>query len=335
MKVSRLITPLTCLAVALALTVIVFGAYVRLSDAGLGCPDWPGCYGQLVVPDTGHAQAAEQFGRPVEVGKAWKEMVHRYLASTLGLLIVILACLTWLERRNVPTPSHATRVPYLLVPLVMFQGALGMWTVTLLLKPVVVSSHLLGGMAVLALLWWTALRRLESSTPARETANAPSRLLLAAALLMVVIQIVLGGWTSANYAALACTDFPTCQSGWWPTMDFREAFILWRGLGINYEYGVLDGPARTAIHFTHRLGALATTVLVVAAAISAMRCHMPAFRRTGVIVLAMLALQVTLGISNVRLGLPLKVAVAHNGVAALLLLALVTLNFLRVRRVRS
>lgn len=317
-------TPVRILATLLpllALVVIVFGAYVRLSDAGLGCPDWPGCYGRLTVPAPHtdvHLEDPAWQARPLETGKAWREMIHRYLASTLGLGIVVLAFAAWRQRDVHP----ASGVVYTLVPLVVFQGLLGMWTVTLLLKPLVVSAHLLGGLATLGLLWWhwLALRA------AGRAWGCPAPWAIAA-LLVLVGQIFLGGWTSANYAALACTDFPTCHGRWWPELDFGEAFVLWRGLGVNYEFGVLDTPARTAIHLTHRLGAGVVTLVLVAVALRAISERSAPVRMTGWCILAALAVQLVLGISNVLGGLPLAVAVAHNAGAAILLLTLVSLVF--------
>ena len=239
----------------------MLGAWVRLTDAGLGCPDWPGCYGRLVVPDAATApRRARQrvHARRSRPGKAWREMIHRYLASTLGLVCVALAVVAWRNRRD---PAQPWRAPLALVALVIFQGLLGMWTVTLLLKPIVVVAHLLGGFATLALLVvarpLALVARFPPPTPRR---CARSALAAAAAL---VLQISLGGWTSANYAALACPDFPTCQTQWWPAIaDFEEGFVLWRGLGVDYEGGVLDHPARVAVHFTHRLGAILAAVLI-------------------------------------------------------------------------
>jgi cytochrome c oxidase assembly protein subunit 15 len=318
----KLARSLAWLLPALALCVIVFGAYVRLSDAGLGCPDWPGCYGRLTVPqaDPGvHLEDPAWSSRPLESGKAWREMIHRYLASALGLGIVIMAGIAWRARRA----GGFSPVVYALVPLVVFQGLLGMWTVTLLLKPLVVSAHLLGGLATLALLWWNLLetRRLDPpvQSPGALTWLAPL------ALAVLVGQIFLGGWTSANYAALACTDFPTCHGQWWPQTDFPEAFVLWRGLGVNYEFGVLETPARTAIHVSHRVGALLATIAVLAAGIGAARSPVRRIRLTGWCILAALPIQLLLGVTNVLGGLPLAVAVAHNGGAAVLLLTLVTL----------
>ena len=308
----------------LALIVIALGAYVRLSDAGLGCPDWPGCYGHVAVPSHDaniHLQHPDWHARPLEAGKAWREMTHRYLASALGLGIVVLAAAALNAARR--RAAGVSAVVFLLVPLVILQGVLGMWTVTLLLKPLVVSAHLLGGLATLALLWWNLLkvRGHQPLTATRSGLYGVARV----AVVVLVIQIFLGGWTSANYAALACTDFPTCQGRWWPHTDFREAYVLWRGLGINYEFGVLDTPARTAIHVGHRLGALLASLVIACAALLAWRSRQPRLRRVASCILAALALQVGLGITNVLGGLPLPVAVAHNGVAAVLLLTLLTL----------
>ena len=242
----------------LALIVVVVGAWVRLTDAGLGCPDWPGCYGRLIVPagEIEEAQAAIAFPeRPLEAGKAWREMIHRYLASTLALLCVALAVIAWRKRDN---PGQPVKLPFILLGVVIFQALLGMWTVTLLLKPVIVVAHLLGGLATLSILSW--LSRWRSSTAGAVTASGGLALV---ALVVLGAQISLGGWTSANYAALACPDFPTCQTRWWPPVaDFREGFVVWRGLGIDYEGGVLDNPARVAIHFTHRLGAIVAAVVI-------------------------------------------------------------------------
>jgi cytochrome c oxidase assembly protein subunit 15 len=313
-------------AVLLTLVVVVLGAWVRLSDAGLGCPDWPGCYGRIVVPQGASevAQANAAFPeRPLEAHKGWKEMVHRYVAGALMLLVFSLAVLTWRQGASAPR-GHASAIAALIV----LQALLGMWTVTLLLKPVIVMGHLLGGMATLALLWWLALRSGAIRLPGLG-GGFRFRLLAAVALAAVVLQIALGGWTSANYAALACPDFPTCQGQWWPAhLDFNEGFVLWRGLGVNYEFGVLEHPARTAIHVAHRLGALVVMLLVGAAGLTLLHARQLAGRALGVVILTVLTLQLALGAANVWLALPLPVAAAHNGVAALLLLSLVTLNVL-------
>jgi cytochrome c oxidase assembly protein subunit 15 len=305
------------LGTVLALCVVMLGAWVRLTDAGLGCPDWPGCYGRLVVPDAPE-EIGNDYGRPLEAGKAWREMIHRYLASTLGLVCLALAAIAWLNRRD---PEQPWRAPLALVALVIFQGLLGMWTVTLLLKPIVVVGHLFGGFATLALL--ASLGRWRTVRLPDATAGLKALGLAAAAAL--VLQIFLGGWTSANYAALACPDFPTCQTQWWPAVaDFGEGFVLWRGIGIDYEGGVLDHPARVAVHFTHRLGAVLAAVLI--GLLGWQLARRAATRADGVAVLAALLLQLCLGVSIVWFGVPLPVAVLHNGVAALLLLAVINAN---------
>ncbi|MBM2829988.1 MAG: Cytochrome [Gammaproteobacteria bacterium] len=318
---STLFVNVTRISVILAFIVVVLGAYVRLSHAGLGCPDWPGCYDKLIVPDK--ALHADQLypERPLEHGKAWKEMAHRYAAGTLGLLIAGLAIMAW-KRRSIS--GQPVIIPLVLALLVIFQALLGMWTVTLLLKPVIVLAHLLGGMTVLSLLIWLLLK--QSSQGQVVDINAarfyPWTIL---GLCVITIQISLGGWTSANYAALACLDFPTCHGSWWPAMDFVEGFTFWRELGVDYEGGVLAGDARTAIHMSHRIGALITLLVIGTVAIKAIRNNNKNIALTGLITLIVLLVQISLGIANVIKLLPLPVAVAHNGVAALLLLSLVTL----------
>lgn len=315
---------LTCL---LAFVVIVLGAYTRLSDAGLGCPDWPGCYGQLTVPAS-EAEVTEKHyleQRPLEPAKGWAEMVHRYFAGTLGLFILAIAVWSWSRRRR--DPGQAVWLPTFLLALVIFQAALGMWTVTLLLKPVIVMAHLLGGFATFGLLVLLVLRlnrdRVESPVKVQRTDWRTAGML---AILVLVLQIALGGWTSTNYAALSCMDFPTCQGTWVPDMDFDEAFVMWRGLGVNYEFGVLDNPARTAIHVTHRIGALVTLLYLGWLVIGLLRTG-AGIAGAALLVGGLLLLQVGLGIGNVLLHLPLGVATAHNGVAALLLVSLIYLNF--------
>ncbi len=321
MNHNKLLLNLARVACILALTVIVLGAYTRLSDAGLGCPDWPGCYGNLIVPDQAEL-ANEAFPeRPLEQAKAWKEMMHRYAASFLGLLILIMAFLCWTK----PSLSDMRIFASALLLLVIFQGVLGMWTVTLLLKPVIVLSHLLGGLSILSLLYWTVLRQQSREAVAGSSGNSKLLPLVIVGMIILGMQITLGGWTSSNYAALACPDFPTCQGVWWPKMDFSEGFILWRGLGIDYEGGVLHGNARTAIHMAHRIGAFITFITILTIGIQAIRSGMKNIKLTGLIVLIILIAQVSLGIANIKFSLPLSVAVAHNGVAALLLLSLVTL----------
>ena len=305
----------------LAFCVILVGAYVRLSDAGLGCPDWPGCYGELVVPDQAEMPDDNPHAKPLHTGKAWKEMIHRYLAGSLGLLILVLAVMAWLNRRG---PDQPLWLPTLLLGLVIFQAALGMWTVTLLVKPAIVTAHLLGGFATFVLLVLLALRLRPSSSPPPVTALSTRRLALIG-LAVLIVQISLGGWTSTNYAALGCSSFPGCYSDeFWPAMDFAEGFKLWRGLGINYEFGVLENDARAAIHMSHRIGAL-VTLLILGLLIWRLMSRERNLRRAGALILILLLTQIGLGITNVLAHLPLPVAVAHNGVAALLLASLCVL----------
>jgi cytochrome c oxidase assembly protein subunit 15 len=319
----------------LAFCVVLMGAYVRLSDAGLGCPDWPGCYGRLMVPISEEAAVVPDnaFAKPLQPEKAWKEMIHRYLAGTLGLFILLLALLAWRNRRD---PWQPLWLPSLLLALVIFQAALGMWTVTLLVKPAIVTAHLLGGFATFVLL---ILLTLQLHPPPQIThliTTASTRRLILLGLVVVIAQITLGGWTSSNYAALGCSDFPGCYADqWWPVMDFHEAFTIWRGLGVNYEFGVLENDARSAIHMTHRIGALVTLLLTGWLALRLLRRNgEPALRKLGGLTLLLLVSQITLGITNVLGHLPLPVAVAHNGVAALLLATLATLTWLGVRHAR-
>jgi cytochrome c oxidase assembly protein subunit 15 len=326
-------------AMLLAFCVVVFGAYVRLSDAGLGCPDWPGCYGHI-TPSAAAAANAGTAEAPLHVGKAWREMIHRYAAGTLGLLILAIAGLALRWRRQ---PGVPLALPMALVLLVIFQGLLGMWTVTLLVKPLIVTLHLVFGLTTLSLLWWLWLTlRRRSSNPWSGTLSALGggttaallrpgplalRRLTLIALIALAVQIVLGGWTSTNYAATACPDFPKCQASWWPDADFADAFIPWRGLGVNYEGGVLAPEARVAIHFTHRLGALVATLLLLLAALRTLWLRQERNSRiAAVLTLAALSLQLTLGISMVVRGFPLWLATAHNAGAALLLLSALALN---------
>jgi cytochrome c oxidase assembly protein subunit 15 len=314
---------LCLLGALLALTVVVLGAWTRLGDAGLGCPDWPGCYGHLTVgqavenADTANAAFPE---RPLEPEKALKEMVHRYFASTLGLLIIVIAALAFRNRRD---PAQPVRLPALLVLLVVFQGLLGMWTVTLLLKPAIVTAHLIGGLTTMALLWWLGLDVRRTTRPAAEQSL---RTWAVVGLVVLAVQIVLGGWTSSNYSAVACPDFPTCQASYWPDMDFKDAFVLWRGLGIDYEGGVLEHPARVAIHYTHRLGAVITAFVLAFLAWKAIRVGQSgAVRTAGGAVAVVLVTQWIVGPVMVLETFPLWLATAHNAVAALLVLALVAL----------
>src|SRR5271155_5801788 len=292
----------------LAAGVVVLGAWVRLTDAGLGCPDWPGCYGHLFPQNTHH------------FAEAVHEMVHRYFASTLGAIIVALLVFAWLNRRGRGQPLLAVALLFLLV---CVQGMLGMKTVTLLLQPLIVTSHLLGGLTTLGLLGWLSL---EPAGRPLGQAEVSLRKFALVALGALVLQIALGGWTSSNYAAIACPDLPTCQRSWWPDMDFGNAFVLWRGLGVDYEGGVLASPARVAIHFTHRLGAVVAGSLLIATGLLVLaRAARPALRFLGGLLVFAVLLQIAIGVSMVHFHFPLVLATMHNGGAALLVIIIVTL----------
>jgi cytochrome c oxidase assembly protein subunit 15 len=363
---------LAWLACALAFGVIVFGAFVRLSNAGLSCPDWPTCYGRAAWPTaTSHiADQAATTIRPVEIHKAWREQLHRMLAGSLGVLVLMLALLSARRRRygiaqilvasvavaisialymrgqHAPAALLAgcgealllfaamrwsstdlercdfARVSTLTLAVVIFQALLGMWTVTWLLTPIVVMGHLLGGLLTFALLTWTAWH--STDAPIRLPDARLLRRLLIVALGLLGVQIALGGWTSANYAALACgTDFPKCVGLLWPPHDFRNGFVLWRGTGIDYESGVLDGAARIAIQLVHRMMAAVVFVYVLWLATRLLR--VPGVRGGGALLGGLVIAQVGLGIANVKLALPLPIAVLHNAGAALLLFVLVSL----------
>ncbi len=360
---------LAWLAVAFALCVIVFGAFVRLSQAGLSCPDWPTCYGHAAWPTQAHdvATADRAFpNRPYESALAWREQVHRMLAGTLGVLVLTLALVAVRRQRNgiveVAAASIAValsvvaymkgehlaagvvaaagelmllrialrranegpaRLASLTLATVVFQALLGQWTVTWLVMPIVVLGHLLGGLATFALL--TALAWQVTPNAQLTLATAPKlRRLLWVGFGLLTLQIALGGWTSANYAAWACgAQYPTCLGHWWPDTDFRQAFVLWRGFGVDYSGGVLANPARVAIQETHRIVALLVLGHLSAVAIRLLRT--PSVRGWGGVLLALLLTQVGLGIANVVLALPLPVAVAHNAGAALLLFVVVGL----------
>jgi heme a synthase len=315
--------------ILLAFCVISLGAYVRLSDAGLGCPDWPGCYGKLLgVPDSHHEVNAAQAAfphAPVEAAKAWKEMIHRYLAGILGLVIAAIAILAvWPRRQSVIAPQ------IFLVGLVLVQAALGMLTVTWLLKPVIVTLHLLGGMLILATLVgihaYQAPSLIDTTTPALKKAAW-------AITAIILIQIALGGWTSANYAAMACSDYPLCQGQLMPAdMDWSHAFVFNRELGQTSDGQMLSLQTLTAIHWTHRSFAL----IVLAACVAfAMRLKQQTeTRHLGQLLLAAVVVQVLLGISNVWLQWPLGLAVLHNTGAAILL-AVTVYTTVHLQRARS
>jgi cytochrome c oxidase assembly protein subunit 15 len=374
---------LVLLACALACVVIVLGAFTRLVDAGLGCPDWPTCYGHLWVPNEEHeiAAANERFAEtPVETDKTWPEQIHRIFASSLGLLgLIILALairrrdaghpwrgivlllallivdifarafvghamdlllgvlmasyfgwLLWLASRH-GTSHSPLKLPAFIAGFLILQGLFGMWTVTLKVWPQVVTAHLLGGFTMLSTLWLLQLRLQNRpwQLPATEwQALRALKSLAMASLVIVVLQIALGGWTASNYAAVACPDFPQCQGQWLPPTDFAQAFDFAQQIGPNYLGGKLDNNARVTIHLAHRIGAIITTIVLALLVWQGLRrTATKRARNLFVIVGAVLLLQLLLGVGNIVLRFPLPVTVSHNAVGALLLLTLVTLNY--------
>ncbi len=366
------------LAVALTACVVVFGAFVRLSDAGLSCPDWPTCYGRATWPSASQDAAAHVASdiRPFDTSKAWREQVHRHLAATLGVLVLGLALVAARRRRlgmaaiigasllvaaAIPAYMYGhiglafalagtgeailllaalrwsnvdlARAAVLTLAVIVFQALLGKWTVTLLLKPVIVMAHLLGGLATFSLLVWMAWRA--TGLPIQLADARVLRRWVALGVAVLGVQIALGGWTSANYAALACggggwttathhyLDFPRCVGQWWPPADFREGFVLWRGIGVDYEGGVLDGASRIAIQMAHRLMAVVASAYLLWLALRLQRT--PGMRAWAFTLGLLVLVQVALGVLNVKLALPLSVAVLHNAGATALLFVLVTL----------
>ena len=304
------------LSLILALIVVVLGAYTRLADAGLGCPDWPGCYGQLLVPDV----VSDEYEKPLDTAKAWKEMVHRYAASTLGLSIIVIFLFAALRKTE---RVQSIKLPALLLLLVGFQGALGMWTVTEQVHPGIVTMHLLGGFSTTILVFWLLLNQ---RTPMQLNQHVLKRhkIMLVSVVALLVFQIFLGGWTSTNYAALSCGEyFPTCLDQIWPDdMDFKNAYF-WGPLGIDYEFGVLENQTRSAIQMVHRIGALVVTAAIIALTFSFRNYTI--LKNNLFLMLILLAAQVALGIINVVMSLPMFAAVMHNAVALGLLLSLTSL----------
>ena len=323
MKSKRLFLYIAITAAVLAFGVVMLGAYVRLSQAGLGCPDWPGCYGHVAVPSSSEVNSTLLAARPLEPARAWKEMIHRYFVGGLSVLIFALAGSAFWRRKDAGQPKL---LPALLVVLLILQALLGMWTVTLLLFPPVVTAHLLGGLATFSLLVLLVLQNGEYLKLGSGATDGMRRL-AALSLVVLVCQIALGGWVSSNYAAIACPDFPTCQGSFWPPMDFASGFS-WHGVGTDYQGGILANPARMAIHMTHRLGALITFLILGFTSFDiALRARERLLRLLAGTVGALLLTQIALGISLVKFGWPLAIADLHNGVAALLLGSVVTLNW--------
>lgn len=316
---TRALPYLAWTTTALTLCLIVLGAYVRLADAGLGCPDWPGCYGELVVPSDAQALREAQARYPesqLDTGKAHIEMAHRYLAALVGLLVLGITILAYRVRSQ-------WQLATALLLLVIFQALLGRWTVTLLLEPLVVVAHLLGGMTILCLLCWLSLGW---SRPSAASTTALRPWLLAAGA-MLIMQVTLGGWTSANYAGLSCPDFPTCRGSWWPSgAEFKQAFLPSFGTG-DPRAGTLSDGAMLAIHLAHRLGAALTLLVLAAASLRVLRNGPPPLHRWAWLLFSLTIAQVGIGIANVLLRLPVPAAAAHNLLAALLLLTLTVLLY--------
>jgi fused signal recognition particle receptor len=316
---------LISLSLLLVLVVIVLGAYVRLSDAGLGCPDWPGCFGSPVISETPDfiKQAREAFPDVFfDKGKAWKEMIHRYVAGALGILILLMNLIAW---RQKPHRLMAMSCSFGLLLLVGFQAALGMWTVTMKVMPIVVTSHLLLGMMTCWLLYRFFLQT-GPDIERREHIQGPRRL-AQFAMLVLFLQIILGGWTSTNYAALACEGFPQCNNSWWPVGDYKEAGNLVQGL-ITGNTEPLSAEGKIAAHWMHRVGALVTFIVLTMVMFIASSGRYPRLvRKSAVWLSALLLLQICLGVANVRMNLPMWSAISHNGVAALLMLLLIRLSF--------
>ena len=327
--IAQRLQVLTLVTLFLTFDLVVFGAFTRLTDSGLGCPDWPGCYGHAspvgAQLDIDAAQAAMPTG-PVTHPKAWIEMIHRYLATGVGVLILTLAVTSWLERRRI---QISLWWPMVTLAWVCLQGAFGALTVTMKLFPVIVTLHLLGGMVLLALLKMQSVRYAQSlGDQPVVPLHSTTRLLVLATFALLWLQIALGGWVSTNYAVLACTDFPTCQQSLWPAMDFRQGFTLWRELGASgrgIDGGNISFQALTAIHYVHRLSAYVVFAFIL---ILAFRLYRLRPMRNQAQWLAGLALlQMATGLGNVLLGWPLVAAVLHTAGAAGLVMALTAIVF--------
>lgn len=303
-------------SIILAFIVIILGAYTRLSDAGLGCPDWPGCYGKLIVPDVADGSQIAGYDRPVEVKKGWIEMIHRYMAAILGLLIISIVLMTFSNHSEKSRPKTLSAI---LLLLVIFQGILGMFTVTKLVHPLIVSMHLLWGFAIMSLLFWLWLSQTNKANIYKQHILKRHKVLIIAVFILLLIQIFLGSWTSTNYAALSCgNDFPTCLNQLWPqNMDFKSAFFLGK-LGVNYEGGILSNDARIAIQMLHRIGAIILSIAVIFLIYNLKLYKI--LKKNLKIIAILLIFQIILGISNIIFGLPILIASMHNGFALLLLL---------------
>lgn len=324
---DTLLYRVVCLAVVLAFCVLLLGAYTRLKDAGLGCPDWPGCYGHLIVPQgTAAHTAAHAFGQNnIESPKAWAEMTHRYLAGSLGFLILLILLRIGITYKRYHTPLG---LPILIALVVLLQASLGRWTVTLKLLPPIVMFHLLGGLTLTMLLVLLALRIGGFFTSMQRNDRRRFRYWAALGLILLILQISLGGWTSANYASLACTDFPYCHGVLLPALQFDHAFTLHDKIGLNYQGGLLDEATRVTILMAHRLGAMVVfTYWLLLCLFMLAGARSKILLRFVLSILALLLIQVSLGILNLLLLLPLPIALLHNACATLLCMTVVALNY--------
>lgn len=336
-KQTKTLRRLVLTSILLAIVVIGLGAFTRLTHAGLGCPDWPTCYGLLDVPQTkAQIATAEQAfpERPVEPEKAWNEMIHRYFAGSLGLLIAVIAFISIkLRLSSTMNVRYPLFLPIALLIIVTFQAALGMWTVTLKLMPIIVMAHLLGGFTTLSLLFLLYLRITKRERCVQSSCLVDTRLkkyshFAIIGVIILTAQIALGGWTSSNYAAMSCVELPICQGNWAENLNFKDSFKLIPPARESYEFGYLSHHERVTIHVSHRFGAIITAVFLTWLAVMILiKAKTVIIQRTAIILLTLLFAQVSLGISNVWLSLPLHVAVTHNLVAAFLMLSLIALTY--------
>ena len=328
---NKTVKRLVFISILLALVVVALGVFTRLTHAGLGCPDWPTCYGLIGVPETAEQIAKAELAHPnseVVPHKAWNEMIHRYFAGTLGILILVIAFLSFKNRAQ-GTPL---RLPLLILAIVTFQAVLGMWTVTMMLMPIIVMAHLLGGFTTLSLLFLLHLRLTSSRINRSDFSVKKYGRYALLGIVILTAQIALGGWTSSNYAALSCVELPICQSGWQEQMTFENSFDLVPPKRDSYEFGHLTHDERVTIHVMHRFGAIVTTVYLSWLILMIyFKAKTNTFKLSALSVGFVLFSQVILGISNIWFSLPLSVAVAHNVVAACLMLTLIALTY-RLRR---
>lgn len=305
-----------------SIVVVLLGAFCRLADSGLGCPDWPGCYGHLLSVPQSTQEVAIATGKyptmpPLAPERMWPEMIHRYFAGTLGLCVFFITLRSWMKKQLI-------KPCLILSAIVIMQATLGMWTVTWKLHPLVVMGHLLGGFTLTGILFWLTLHHW---FPSKKQISSTSTKLAYLMIVTIFLQIMLGGWTSANYAALICTDFPFCNNGEIPAMDFINGFTFIQQIGKNYEFGLLETAARVAIHMTHRLGAIITLIILTYSSYYIFKNNNIKIKTITAITLLVLIVQIILGILNIKLILPISIAVTHNGVGLLLLLCAINLYY--------